>query len=500
MLDIRLPPIIHARAAAARWPERLALVDGERRWSFAAFLTAVEALAAGFRRRGLAPGDRVALWMHNCAEMLLGSLALEAAGLVRVPLNARYTQVEVAAVLRDCEPGLLLVDSAHAGEAPDGVPNLVIGSPDWHALQRAPVYALPPPSPDDLCSLNYTSGSTGAAKGVMLTHRHWSAVYRNLLLDRDIRADDRLVHVGPLSHASGAYFLPWFLKGGASLISPPGRGVEGLLDTIEEHQATVFTCVPTLLTRLLRHGDLDRRNLQSLRQIGYGAEPISRATLEGAMECFGPILVQNYGQTEAMMTICTLPAAEHRDEEGRLRHGCIGRPYRQVEVVVRNPDGQALPDGETGELTVRGEHVMAGYFRREPETRRVLRDGWLWTGDLARRDGDGLFWLAGRARELIICGGFNIYPQEVAAVLNQFPGVEECCVVGLPDADWGEIAAAVVVGPAVSLPALAAWARPRLGLRTPRRWEARRSLPRTSAGKVDVPALRRELSGGRDTT
>jgi acyl-CoA synthetase (AMP-forming)/AMP-acid ligase II len=436
--------------------------------------------------------------MANSAEMIIASWALEMAGLVRVPLNARSTVHEVGRILADCEPALLIADAGR--ELPTARRatgrTMVIGKPAWRAVEEhAPdpnrLYRV---TAGDLCSINYTSGSTGEPKGVMLSHRNWMAVYRNMLIDRDIRGDDRLVHIGPLSHASGAYVMPWFLAGAASVISPPGRGVEGLLETIERERCTVLTCVPTLLTRLLAHPRIAGFDLGSLRQIGYGAEPMPLNTLQAAIDRFGPILAQNYGLTEAMVTCCYLAPADHL-RDGQLRNGTIGRPYTQVEIAIRDAAGQPVSAGEVGELTVRSDHVMLGYWQRPDETARVLRAGWLWTGDLARMDEDGMICLAGRGRDMLICGGFNIYPQEVETELTAAPGVREVAVIGLPHPDWGEIAVAVVAGEGLTEEGLRAWARPRLGLRTPKRWVLVESLPRNAVGKIDKAALTQQLAG-----
>jgi acyl-CoA synthetase (AMP-forming)/AMP-acid ligase II len=261
---------------------------------------------------------------------------------------------------------------------------------------------------------------------------------------------------------------------------------------------TVFTCVPTVLTRIVNHPDLGRFDLASLRAIGYGAEPIPRNTLEKALAKFGPILTQNYGQTEAMMTCTTLPPAEHfvpGTDEPRI--GCIGRPYTFVEIVLRDPAGAPVAPGEIGEITVRSDHVMAGYWRMPEETAKVLRDGWLWTGDLGRMDETGLVTLTGRSKEMLISGGHNIYPQELEAALTSCPGVLEAAVVAQPDPDWGEIAVAFVsVAADARLAAedLRAAVRPRLGIRTPKRIEIVAALPKTGNGKVDKKVLREQLA------
>jgi acyl-CoA synthetase (AMP-forming)/AMP-acid ligase II len=318
-----------------------------------------------------------------------------------------------------------------------------------------------------------------------------------MLIDRDIRGDDVLAHVGPLTHSSGTYFVPWYLRGATSVVVEGGT-VEGLLAAIERHRVTVFTCVPTVLTRIVNHPDLAHFDLRSLRAIGYGAEPIPRNTLEKALAKFGPILTQNYGQTEAMMTCTTLAPTEHfvpGTSEPRI--GCIGRPYTFVEIVLRDAAGAPVAAGEIGEITVRSDHVMAGYWRMPEETAKVLRDGWLWTGDLGRMDETGLVTLTGRSKEMLISGGHNIYPQELEAVLTSCPGVLEAAVVAQPDPDWGEIAVAFVsVAEESRLAAedIRAAVRPRLGIRTPKRIEIVPALPKTGNGKVDKKLLRERLA------
>jgi acyl-CoA synthetase (AMP-forming)/AMP-acid ligase II len=256
--------------------------------------------------------------------------------------------------------------------------------------------------------------------------------------------------------------------------------------------------VPTLLTRIVNHPEIDRYDLSSLRAIGYGAEPIPFNTLEKALRRFGPILTQNYGQTEAMMTVSLLRPEEHFHTPSAggvqaLRVGSIGRPYTFVEVVLRAPDGQAVAAGEVGEITVRSEHMMGSYWKRPEETAKVLREGWLWTGDLATRDAEGYITLAGRSKDMLISGGFNIYPQEIEALLTSHPSVLEAAVVGVPDPDWGEIAVAYVSAVPNAKPdagLLQAHCKAVLGFKTPKRFHFLDSLPKNANGKVDKPALK----------
>lgn len=503
-----IPSALMAQAAR-RHGSRIALRFGERTWTFTQFDDAVNRIASGLAKR-LSPGDRVALFMANRAEYLLLQSAVERAGLVRVPVNARSTAHELGAIIADCQPGALFYDAAGAERAAEASPpglwracvdsDEAVDGQGFVELAKTPGDArqLNRATLDDLASINYTSGTSGRPKGAMLTHRNWAALYRNMLIDRDIRGDDIIAHVGPLTHSSGTYFVPWFLRGGTSLVVEGGT-VDGLLAAIARHKVTVFTCVPTVLTRIVNHPKLDGFDLSSLRMIGYGAEPIPRNTLEKALAKFGAVLVQNYGQTEAMMTCTTLPAAEHFAPGGDLRVGCIGRAYTFVEIALRAPDGTPVAPGEIGELTVRSDHVMRGYWNLPEETAKVLRDGFLWTGDLARMDETGLITLAGRSKEMLISGGHNIYPQEVEAALTSCPGVMEAAVLGTPDPDWGEIAIAFVsIAENSGLKAadISAAVKPRLGIKTPKRIEILSALPKTGNGKVDKKLLRQNLPNG----
>jgi len=503
-----IPSALMAQAARA-YAGKTALRYGEQSWTFAEFDAAADRLASGLARR-VAPGERVIVLMANRPDYVLLQCAIERAGLVRVPVNARSTAHELAVIVADCEPAVLFydqttVDRVTAAKAVASLWSLqvdgdaALGGPSYGELSAEAVdrSRLERAALDDLSSINYTSGTSGRPKGAMLSHRNWAAVYRNMLIDRDIRGDDVLAHIGPMTHASGTYFVPWFLRGATSVIGEGGT-VDGLLAAIQTHKVTVFTCVPTVLTRIVNHPGLDRFNLGSLRMIGYGAEPIPRNTLDKALGKFGPILVNNYGQTEAMMTVSNLPAADlFVPGTNEPRVGCIGRPYTFVEVILRGPDRQPVAAGEIGEITIRSDHVMRGYWRMPEETAKALHDGWLWTGDLARMDESGFITLTGRSKEMLISGGHNIYPQEIEAVLTSCPGVLEAAVVAQPDPDWGEIAVAFVSLADDSLlgaEAIRTNVKPRLGIRTPKRIEIVANLPKTTNGKVDKKLLRERLA------
>jgi acyl-CoA synthetase (AMP-forming)/AMP-acid ligase II len=333
----------------------------------------------------------------------------------------------------------------------------------------------------------------------MMSHRNWHSVYQNMLIDRGIDHGAKLAHIGPLTHASGTYFIPYLLRGAASVIVANGP-LDIFLSMIEREKITAFTCVPTVLTRILNHENLEKYDLSSLRWIGFGGEAIPRNTLKKALAKWGSILTQNYGLTEAMMTCSFMSGSEYlvteANEKSGIREGCIGRPYTFVELVIRDEDGSRVAIGEVGEITISAEHVMQGYWRRPDETAHVLRDGWLWSGDLARQDDEGYVYLVGRSKEMFISGGFNIYPAEVESCLSGCPGVQAAAVIGVPDESLGELCVAFIAAePGFGLTETMCehHCKPIIGFRTPRKWFFVDHLPLTGNGKVDKASLKASL-------
>lgn len=492
--------------AARRHGDRLALIDGDRRWTYREFDDLIDRLASGLAARFPA-GARVAVMLQNRAEAVMLQFALERASLVRVPINFRYTPHELRTLTSHCEAAALFYDAAcaevvGAAELADTVQRILIDDANWLALVNHGVTPdrLHRATASTLATINYTSGTTGHPKGVMLSHGNWAAVYRNMLVDRPLSQDDVVAYVGPLTHSSGSYLAPWYWRGAKNIIVSPSTPAN-LVDTIEKEGVTAFTCVPTFLTRMMALPDIEQRNLSSLRFVGYGAEAMPANTLERAWQILGTILWQNYGQTEAMMTCAHLPPEDHRyemdDGQSGFRHGVIGRPYLFVEIVLRDEQGNPVPAGEIGELTVRGEHVMQGYWQQPELTAETVRDGWLWTGDLGVYDERGMLRLVGRRKDMLICGGFNIYPSDIEAHLTSLPEIVEASVVARPDDAWGEIAVAFVVqAPSGQWTGekLQAAMRPILGIKAPREWHLVEGLPKTSNGKIDKRRLQQEYA------
>lgn len=494
---------IWTSSAARRHGSRVALVDRDRAWTYLEFDALIDRLASGVA--SLFPaGSRIGVMMSNRAEAIMLQFALERASMVRVPINFRYTAHEVKTLTSHCGAAAVFYDAECAekvrgAELPVEVKAIMADTSDaqWKRLTGHNVTPerLHLAAPDTIATINYTSGTTGMPKGVVLSHGNWAAVYRNMLVDRNLSQEDVVAYVGPLTHSSGAYLAPWYWRGAKNIIVSPATPAR-LLDLIESERVTAFTCVPTFLTRMVAEPDIERRDLSSLTMVGYGAEAMPANTLERAWQLMGPILWQNYGQTEAMMTCAHLPPSDHLIDDGKggkvFRQGVIGRPYTFVEIVIRDEAGQPVSSGEIGELTVRAEHVMQGYWNQRDLTAEVIRDGWLWTGDLAVCDEQGFLKLVGRRKDMLICGGFNIYPGEIEAHLTSVPRVREAAVIARPDPSWGEIAVAFVVcepSESWSSTALDAVLRPILGIKTPRAWHFVTELPKTNNGKIDKREL-----------
>jgi fatty-acyl-CoA synthase len=291
-----------------------------------------------------------------------------------------------------------------------------------------------------------------------------------------------------------AYFLPVWLRGGTNILLE-GFDPEVLLDTIERERATSTLMVPTMLYVLLDTPGIADRDLSSLRTLAYGAAPMGRERLEQAMQTFGPIFVQGYGQTEAPMQISVLTKADHvrAAQRPEILTSC-GRAVAIAEVRIAGDDLRELPDGEVGEIVVRGPHLTLGYVGKPDETAATIRDGWLCTGDLGRRDDEGYLYIVDRKKDMIISGGFNVYPKEVEQVLFSHPAVADACVIGVPDEKWGEAVKAIVVpaeGAEVDPEELIALVKQRKSsVLAPKSVELVDAIPLTSVGKHDKKALR----------
>jgi acyl-CoA synthetase (AMP-forming)/AMP-acid ligase II len=354
--------------------------------------------------------------------------------------------------------------------------------------------------PDHLARIAYTSGTTGQPKGVAYTLQRLTARMANhfLAMEYALSVDDAMLHVGPLTHAAGVYLFPCYLRGARNVIQDRFDPAS-LLAAIGQHRITHLMLVPTMLHRLVEAVEGGARgDWSSLKRIHYGTAPTPVSLIRRAMKIFGPILRQQYGMTEAVQPLTVLYPHEHLgDSEDAADEpiGSCGKPTANVRIVLRDAQGQAVPQGEVGEVTLAHEGAAEVMLWRRPELMaEVVRDGWFYSGDLGRFDRQGFLHIVGRSKDMIISGGFNVYAREVEDALAAHPQVLESAVLGLPDPQWGEIVAAVVVlreGSAVTAEALQAHCAGRIaGYKKPRRVAFVDALPRNLAGKVLKGSLR----------
>ncbi|MGH0029545.1 MAG: class I adenylate-forming enzyme family protein [Myxococcota bacterium] len=482
--------------------DRLALVDAERSLDYAALHERTCRLVAVLRERGVGPGDRLALLLRNRTAYLEALFAAGRVGAIAVPINARFTAPEVRRVLDDCAPALLLHEEDLAAVAEGAAAATTAPRPRTIACPEAYETALAavrpdehvePVSPDAPLLLMYTSGTTGVPKGALLPHRKTLFNSLNAELFFGLTDQDRVLVTLPLFHSFGLLILslPTLYAGGSVRLA--GRfDPEETWRTVAAERITFLGGVPTQLQALLealpaRH---DTRSLRFLFGAG-AAVPVEHIR---AFERHGLVLKQGYGQTETSI-LCCLDA-----RDAVRKAGSVGRPVFHVDLrVVRQPDlandpatWRTTAPGETGEIVVRGPITMLGYWQRPEETAETLRGEWLRTGDLATVDDEGFVTLAGRARDMYISGGENVYPAEIEAVLAEHPDVREIAVVGVPHPKWGETGRAFLVpgDGGCDTQALRAWAAERLaGFKLPQSFVLVDALPRTETGKVRKHAL-----------
>ena len=495
-----------------------AIVDGERRVTWSEFGDRAARLAGALRALGMADADRVAILSDNSHRYLEIYFGVPWGGGIFTPLNFRLAVPELVAILDDAGADILVVDDVHLALAE----RIVAQRPVRHLIHAGDgptpagmrsfeaLIAASSPAPDagragdDVAAIFYTSGSTGRPKGVM--HTHANLIFSAVAYAAAIGLDERTVALisGPLFHVGAAGLcIPAMVAGGRVVVLSrfePGE----VLRLIEQQQATVMSCVPTMLRMVVDHPDAHRRDLSSFRTLLYGAAPMPEELVRDARALMPATRFTHcYGMTESTASVSVLPSRyvmpSHR-ELGKWRSA--GRAIHGTDLAIVDAQDRVLPNGERGEIVVRGPLVMKGYWNQPELTASTLRNGWLHTGDLGWMDDDGFVYIVDRLKDMIITGGENVYSAEVEAAVYSFPGVAQCAVIGIPDERWGEAVHAIVhpsPGATLDPESIIAHCRTRIAAyKCPRSVDVRASpLPLSGANKISKPALRAPFWEGR---
>lgn len=495
--------------SAHAYPALPALALGARvTCSYAELAARVGRLAAGLAQQ-LFPNDRVALVMQNCPQYVELLFACWHAGLCAVPVNAKLHPRELEFILQNSGARLCFASAGLFGAVAPLAASVacleeVIDADGqrYAALCAGAPLAVAARAAEDPAWLFYTSGTTGRPKGVTLTQRNVMAAILNYFSDVDtIAPGDAIIHAAPMSHGSGFYMLPHVAHAGLNVV-PQSGGFDPaeIYALLRSHRGVTLFAAPTMVKRLVDFpGDADTRNLKT---IVYGGGPMYAGDCRAALARFGYKLVQIYGQGESPMTITAMGKAIHADTDHPRyaeRLASVGQAFTGLEVIVANADDKPLRAGEIGEVLVRGDPVMAGYWENPAASAETLRGGWLHTGDVGSLDADGFLTLKDRSKDVIISGGSNVYPREVEEVLLRHPGVSEASVVGQHDPEWGEVVVAFIVArdprgrvpegtelDALCLDHIARFKRPKA-------YRFVESLPKNSTGKVLKTELRKLL-------
>jgi acyl-CoA synthetase (AMP-forming)/AMP-acid ligase II len=501
-------PYAHYPARAARrWPERVALVDGQRRRTYRELDGRATRLARALAGLGLEPGERVAVVQENRIEYVETVVAIARAGGALVPLLGALTDAEHAFMVRDAEARFVVALGAAAiprakEAAGDRARILALaageGATDLAALAEAgssEPLAIDRPS-GSLAQILYTSGTTGHPKGVTHSYASAAAAMGAWATAFALGPEDRLLGQLALSHFGGRAMDACWVAG-ATLVILPAADPKAMLGAIAEHRVTMILVIPTLLRMLLDHPDIAEGDLSSLRAVVYAAAPAAPSLVRRSLERLGPVLYTGFGQTEAYGLNTFMDPVEHVAalEAGGQRLTSVGREcaaFAQVRICAG--DGREAAPGEVGEICVCAPWTTPGFWKRPKLDRERLRDGWLRTGDLGRMDAEGYVFLADRKEDKIITGGFNVYPAEVEAALSEHPSVAECAVFAIPDPKWGEAVRAAVTlraGHAVEPDELVTYCKEQLArFKVPKAIDVVSELPKSGVGKILRRALR----------
>ncbi|MDP2374879.1 class I adenylate-forming enzyme family protein [Reyranella sp.] len=495
------------------FPERHCLHDGDRGWTYAEVRGQTHRVANGLLAAGLGRGAKAAVYSPNHAAAYACLLGIVRAGVTWAPVNARNALEENLYILNNTDVEFLFYHSSFEASLPrirEACPKIrdfvCLDRPSfeaWLAAQKPEAPDLPD-DPDGVAFLASSGGTTGRPKGVQITNRNIETMNSIFWACMPLEAPPVHLMVAPMTHAAGVCSFPMLPFGGTNIFmgtADPG----GILAAIETHRVTHIYMPPTLIYMLLAHPDVRKHDYSSLKNLVYASAPMSVDKLAEAIEVFGPVLTQTYGQAEACM-ICTFFSPEDHVEalksNNRHRLASCGRISPLMRLEIMDEQGRLLPRGEPGEIVVRGGLVTSGYYNNPKATEEASTFGWHHTGDIGVIDADGFVYIVDRKKDMIISGGFNVFPSEVEQVLWGHPAVQDCAVIGVPDEKWGEAVKAVVElkpGAEVAADELIHLAKEKLGgVKAPKSVDFIAALPRSPVGKVLKKDLRAPYWAGHD--
>lgn len=500
----------------AKFGEYPMLYAGERKVTNQELLDSANRLANGLKGLGIKPGDRVVVCMPNCPEVFVAYQGILRAEAIVLPVMFMLHPQEIGYILQASEAAAIITTTAvlpsieQATSGMEQPPKLIVAgiaqnqpSPDaglpcqsLAALMTAasPELAGLALKPDDIAVILYTSGTTGQPKGVMLTHRN---LYSNAAAAVALAEDSgeeagTTLGVLPLAHIYGFTMAnTLFLRGGRMVVLPKFE-TRVVFEAIQRYRVERFSAVPAMIYAMVTAPEAEEYDLSTLEAVGSGSAPLPVSLMEAFKTRFGADIYEGYGLSEAAPTV----SAHRRGET--IKPGSVGRAFPGVELRIADESGNPLPVGEIGELLVRGENITPGYYRNEEATRAAIQDGWLHTGDVAKLDEDGYLYIVDRKKDLILRGGFNIYPRDLEELISRHPAVAEVAVVGVPSERMGEEVIAVVVrkeGSDISEEELLAFCQERLArYKTPRAVVFRDAMPRNGVGKILKKSLREQVA------